>query len=102
MFNLDMALKQYFSNRREGLFPLDTRLLRCVSAMAAELIGFTLVYVLIFSRSTALRVCSIPAPAVRSLLEQILYLLLNLADAGARRSNSAEFCTEQTGSQAPK
>ena len=54
-----------------GQFPLDVTQLRYVSATPVELIGFTLVYVLIPTRSAALRICSIPAPAVRSPLEQI-------------------------------
>ena len=40
--------------------------LRCVSATPAELIRFTWVNVSIPTRSAALRICSIPAPAVRS------------------------------------
>ena len=47
-------------------FPLDTSLLRYVSATPAELIRLTLVYVSIPTRSAALRICSIPAPAVVS------------------------------------
>ena len=52
-------------------FPLDTSLLRCVSATPAELIHFTSVNVSIPTRSSALRICSVPAPAVRSPPEQI-------------------------------
>ena len=47
-------------------FPLDTCPLHYVSATPAELIGFTVVYELIPTRFTALRICSVPAPAVRS------------------------------------
>ena len=57
-----------------GQVPLDTCPLHSVSATPAELIGFTLFYMLISTRSAALRIC-----------------ILN-----------SEFCTEQTGSQARK
>ena len=52
-------------------FPLDTSPLRCVSAMPVEQIHFTLVYVLIPTRSAALRICSVPALAVQSPREQM-------------------------------
>ena len=42
-------------------FPLDTSPLRCVSATPGEQIRFTLVYVLIPTRSVALHICSVPA-----------------------------------------
>ena len=44
-----------------GQFPLDTSPLRYVSAMSEEEIGFTLVYVLIPTRSTALHICLRPS-----------------------------------------
>ena len=47
-------------------FPLDTSLLRYVSAMPAEQINFTLIYVLIPTRSAALHICSVPASAAQS------------------------------------
>ena len=80
------------------------------SATAAELIDFTLVYVLISTGSAALRrarVCGIkrspaylPRP-ISSRLEQIRRTSF-YADAGARCSISAEFSTEQTGRHPPQ
>ena len=63
--------------------------------------GFTLVSVLTSSRSTALHICSVQLLQSR-ILQNRYTGLLYLADVGARRSNSAEFSTEQTGSQAQK
>ena len=60
--------------------PPDTCPLRYGPATPADLIGFTVVYLLISTRSAALCICSVPAPAVKS----------------------AEFSTEQTGSHAPE
>ena len=51
--------------------PLNMSPLCYISATPAEVIGFTLVCVLIPTRSGALRICSIPAPAVRSPPAQI-------------------------------
>ena len=50
--------------------------------------------------SAALRICSVPDPAVRSPPEQIRRTIS--ADSGTRRSFSAAFGTEQAGSHVPK
>ena len=62
---------KYQWKRPHPQFPLDTSPLRCVSTMPAEQIRFTLVSVSIPTRSAALRICSVPAPAVRSPPAQI-------------------------------
>ena len=67
--------------------------LRYGSATPAGLTGFTVVYVLTYTRS-------VPAPAARSPLEQICKTSIS-ADARTRRSSSAEFNTKQTGSHTP-
>ena len=66
-----MMSKTLFSYKEEaatanGQFPLGMCPLRSVSATPAELIGFTLVCVLIPTRSGVLRICSVPGPAVSS------------------------------------
>ena len=86
----------------EGLIPLDTCPLHYISVTPAELINLneSETYVFTSTRSAAC-LCS-PAPAVPSPPEQICRTSICLADATAQCSNSAEFCTEQTGSQVTK
>ena len=65
----------------------------------AELIGFTLVYVLTSTGSSVLHIWSVPPLVVQNPPEQIWRPSI-LVDA--QRSNSAKFSTEQTGNHTPK
>ena len=64
-------LLQTMAKLTPDAIPPDTYLLHYGSATAVVPIVFTLVYVLTSTRSTALRICSVPAPAGRSPPEQI-------------------------------
>ena len=93
----EVQLKQVQLPMIQHLWPISTGY---VSA-AFRLIGFTLVYVLISTRFGVLRICMSQLRQSEALQSRYTRPLF-LADAGARRSNSAEFSTEQIGSQAWK
>ena len=67
--------------------PPDACLLRYISATPVEPIGFTVVYVLTSTGSGALRICSVPAPTVRSPLAQIR----RISTSGGHRSMTQQF-----------
>ena len=68
--------------------PPDKCPLRYVSVTPAELIDLTPVYVLTSTRSAALHICSVPAPAVRNPLEQLRRTYIS----GRCRSTTHQFC----------
>ena len=72
-----------------------------MSTALPQLIAFTLINELTSTRSTALRICSVPSPTVQSPPDQIRRTSISGRSA-PQCINLATFITEQTGSHAEK